>query len=292
MTNGQRAVFGLAGVGLLVAIFGMSALRHETASASPAPAGAAAVAAPDPAAAPATSSSGRGVTVTFSDKPVPLPALPLKDVAGKPVPADAWRGKVVLVNFWATWCAPCRAEIPELTALASRYPDQLEILGLSIDEQPASAVRTFANGLGINYPVAMADASLQQAFGGIPAVPSTFVVNREGKIVQRHVGILDPTVTEQEVRVLAGLPTDAQVQYVKDTGQVLLANAAFATEIPGVDLSKLTPGQKAEVLKRLNTEHCTCGCGLTLAQCRINDPGCDVSLPAAQKIVQEVLHGK
>lgn len=280
MTNGQRALFGLAGISLLVAIFVMSAVRHEQASSSSA------------VAALSADSSGKGVTVTFSDRPVPLPAFAIKDVNGNPISTDAWRGKVVLVNFWATWCGPCRMEIPWLVALASRYPDRLKVIGLSIDEQPPAAVKTFADGLGITYTVALADASLQQAFGGIPAVPSTFVVNTEGRIVQRHVGILDPGVTEQEVRVLAGLPTDANVEYVKDTGQVLLANAAFATEIPGVDLSKLTPAQKAEVLKRLNTERCTCGCGLTLAQCRINDPACGVSLPAAQKIVQEVLNGQ
>jgi thiol-disulfide isomerase/thioredoxin len=282
MTNGQRAIFGLAGVGLLVAIFMMSAVRHAPASASAATAS---------AVLPADS-SGKGVTVTFSDKPVPLPPFAIKDLDGNPVSTDAWQGKVVLVNFWATWCGPCRAEIPELVALASRYPDRLEIVGLSIDEQPPATVKTFAQSLGVTYPVAMADDKLQQAFGGIPAVPSTFVINTEGKIVQRHVGILDPVVTEQEVRVLAGLPTEAHVDYVKDTGQVLLANAAFATEIPGIDLSKLTPAQKSEVLKRLNTERCTCGCGLTLAQCRINDPTCPVSLPAAQKIVQQVLHEK
>ena len=90
-------------------------------------------------------------------------------------------------------------------------------------------------------------------------------------------------MTEQEVRCLE--PADrGQRAMVKDTGEVLLANAAYATEIPGVDLSSLTPRQKADVLKRLNTEKCTCGCGLTLAQCRINDPSCTVSLPIAKKI--------
>jgi hypothetical protein len=74
---------------------------------------------------------------------------------------------------------------------------------------------------------------------------------------------------------------------VKDTGQVLLANAAYATSIPGVDFSGLTPEQKAAALQRMNTEHCTCGCGLTVAQCRINDPTCDVSLPLAQKMAKE-----
>src|SRR5437763_1892128 len=80
-----------------------------------------------------------------------------------------------------------------------------------------------------------------------------------GGIVHRHVGLLRAQVTEQEVRALAHLPTAAEVSVVKDTGQVLKANAAYATEIPGIIFEGLTPGQKGEALKRLNTEMCTCG---------------------------------
>jgi hypothetical protein len=75
---------------------------------------------------------------------------------------------------------------------------------------------------------------------------------------------------------------------VHDTGQVLLANAAYATEIPGLDLSHCTAAQREALLKQLNTEKCTCGCGLTLAQCRINDPDCKVSLPTAQKMLERI----
>jgi hypothetical protein len=74
---------------------------------------------------------------------------------------------------------------------------------------------------------------------------------------------------------------------VADNGQVLLSNAAQATDVPGLELGKLTPEQRTAALKRLNDEQCTCGCGLTVAQCRINDPNCDVSLPIAKKIVDE-----
>jgi len=237
---------------------------------------------------PAPATSGKGLELQFSDKPVPLPALSLTDLDGKPLQPASWKGKVVLVNFWATWCGFCVQEMPDLVALQDRYRDQLVIVGLSTDTVPPAEVKAFAARKGLNYPVAMAGDAVQQAFGGIPGLPSTFVVNPSGEIVQRHVGLLDPARTEHEVRVLANLPSEASVQLVKDTGQVLLANAAFATEIPGIDLSGLTPKQKQEVLTRLNTDRCTCGCGLTLAQCRINDPTCDVSLPLAQKIVDAV----
>jgi hypothetical protein len=158
------------------------------------------------------------------------------------------------------------------------------ILGLSVDTRPASEVAAFAQQYHVNYPVAIVGDDVVQAFGGVPAVPSTFVVSPAGKMLQRHVGLLDAARTEQEVRVLAGLPSDAVVQTVPDTGQVFLANAAYATEIPGVDLKALAPAQREKALTAMNTEHCSCGCGLTVAQCRINDPSCDVSLPQAQKI--------
>ena len=228
----------------------------------------------------------------FSDKPIPVPAFSLTDLEGRPVrPAD-WRGKTVLVNFWATWCGPCRQEIPALMALQHRYAQQLLIVGLSIDEGDPADVKSFVRQLQMNYPVAIAGADLQQQFGGVSAVPTTLVVKSDGTIVTRHVGELDPVLTEQEVRVLSGLPTSAKVEYVKDEGQVLLANAAYATSIPGLDLTKLTPAQKTAVLKQLNTDKCTCGCGNTIAACRINDPSCAVSLPLGQEMVKKAALGR
>jgi thiol-disulfide isomerase/thioredoxin len=238
--------------------------------------------------APEAISSGDGVTVRFSDKPIPVPAFSLTDLEGRPVRPSDWRGKTVLVNFWATWCGPCRSEIPALMALQHRYAQQLLIVGLSIDEGDPADVKSFVQQLKMNYPVAIANADLEQQFGGVTAVPTTLVVKPDGTIVTRHVGALDPVVTEQEVRILSGLPTSAKVEYVKDQGQVLLANAAYATEIPGVDLAKLTPAQKTDVLKQLNTDTCTCGCGNTLAACRINDPSCAVSLPLAKDVVRKI----
>lgn len=233
---------------------------------------------------PKAASSGKGLTLQFSDKPIAMPAVALTDVSGHPIDKASWTGKVVLVNFWATWCGPCREEIPALVALQERYKDRMVILGLSIDTRPPAEVAAFAQQYHVNYPVAVVGDDVVQAFGGVPAVPSTFVVSPAGKMMQRHVGMLDAVRTEQEVRVLAGLSSDAAVQTVPDTGQVFLANAAYATEIPGVDLKALSAAQREKALTTMNTEHCSCGCGLTVAQCRINDPSCDVSLPQAQKI--------
>jgi thiol-disulfide isomerase/thioredoxin len=232
---------------------------------------------------------GAGVKVVFSDKPLPLPAFKLTDVnTGKDIDQTAWKGKVVLLNFWATWCGPCRMEIPDLIKLQDKYREKLVIIGLSIDEGSADGVKAFAAAQKINYPVAMVGDDVEKLFGGILSVPSTFVVNADGGIVQRHVGLLRADVTEQEVRSLAHLPTAAEVSVVKDTGQVLKGNAAYATEIPGISFAGLSPSQKAEALKRLNTEMCTCGCGSTLAGCRIEDPSCGTSLPLAKKLVAAI----
>ncbi len=232
---------------------------------------------------------GAGVKVVFSDHPLPMPAFKLTDInTGLPIDQSAWRGKVVLLNFWATWCGPCRMEIPDLIKLQDRYRDNLVIIGLSIDEGPVDAVKAFAAAEKINYPVAVVNDQVEKLFGGITSVPSTFVVSPDGGIVQRHVGLLRADVTEQEVRALAKLPTNAEISIVKDTGQVLKGNAAYATEIPGISFEGLTHGQKAEALKRLNTDMCTCGCGSTLAGCRIEDSSCETSLPLAKKVVAEI----
>jgi len=230
--------------------------------------------------------SGRGLTLQWSDKPIDMPEVGLTDLDGSAVSKATLRGKVVLVNFWATWCGPCREEIPMLVALQEYYRDRLTIVGVSIDERPAEDVRSFAAGLHVNYPIVMSTGELEAAFGGISAVPSTFVITPRGQIVQRHLGLLTARRTEHEVRALSGLPTEATIETIADTGQVLLPNAAYATAIPGVDLDGLSPAAREAVLKRLNTEPCTCGCGLTLAQCRINDSSCTVSLPLAQAIVR------
>lgn len=231
-------------------------------------------------------SSGKGVRVIFSDAPVTLPELHLKDLDGNNITNQTLRGKVVLVNFWATWCGPCREEIPMLVALQEHYKDRLVVVGVSIDERPADEVRVFARQFSVNYPIVMASNELQQAFGGISAVPSTFVISPDGDVVQSHLGLLQGPRTEHEVRVLAGLRTEATVEHVKASPSGLLNNA-YATEIPGVDLTKFSPAVRTSLLERLNGDHCTCGCNLTLAQCRINDPTCEVSLPIVEKMVKD-----
>ncbi|MBS1842500.1 MAG: TlpA family protein disulfide reductase [Acidobacteria bacterium] len=228
--------------------------------------------------------------IRFVKNPDPAPALDVSDLDGKPISLDQTKGKIVLLNFWATWCGPCRAEIPDLIELQTKYKDQLAIIALATDEDEPAEVKKFAQKHGINYRVGMATDPLRAKYGGIPALPTSFILDAQGRVVQRHIGLNDPSIYELEVRALLGLPFDGKVDYFEDTGQVFLKNADKATELPGVDLSKLTPAQKTIALRRFNSESCTCGCQMTLAQCRINDTGCGVSKQMTAKIVSELSH--
>jgi hypothetical protein len=134
----------------------------------------------------------------------------------------------------------------------------------------------------------MASREIIQEYGGVPALPTSFVVNTEGKVVQKHVGLYPTFVYETEARSLLGMPVEASVETFKDEGQIFLKNAALATELPDVDFKGLTPELKKVALKRLNSESCDCGCRLTLAQCRINDSLCPISKKLAAKVVAEV----
>jgi len=228
--------------------------------------------------------------IRFVKNPDPAPALDVTDLDGKPISLDQTKGKIVLLNFWATWCGPCRAEIPDLIELQNKYKDQLTIIALATDEDEPAEVKKFAQKAGINYRVGMATDPLRVKYGGIPALPTSFILDTQGRVVQKHIGLNDPSIYEVEVRALLGLPFDGKVDYFEDKGQVFLKNADKATELPGVDLSKLTAAQKTIALRRFNSESCTCGCKMTLAQCRINDTGCGVSKEMTAKIVSELSH--
>ena len=240
----------------------------------------------DTAAGPAAP-GGEKVAIRFFKNPAAVPAIAMHDIDGRAIAADSLRGKVVIVNFWATWCPPCRAEIPDLVALQEKYGDRLQIIGVSQDEAPVEVVRRFANDHHVNYPIVMMTPELDKAFPGIAALPTSFIVDRESRIVQRHVGMLNAVLTENETRALAGLPVNATIEEVDRAQPAKLENAQ-ATQIPGIDLAKLSPEKRTEALQKLNTEPCTCGCENTVAKCRVDDPKCTTSLPLAQRIVQDI----
>lgn len=232
-------------------------------------------------------------TLALLKEPIAVAGFTVTDLDGKTVSLADLKGKVVLVNYWATWCPPCRAEIPDLIKLQAKYRDKLIVLGISEDEDATpQEVKAFAAAQKMNYPVIMATPALSKIFKGVSALPTTFVIDPEGRIRQRHVGMLRPDTTELETQYLSGALTNVKVDLVEDETKALLANAAQAKEIPGVDLTKMTPAQRTEAIKAMNSENCTCGCELTLAACRINDPTCSVSLPLAQKLAERIAKGE
>ena len=226
--------------------------------------------------------------IRFVRNPDPAPDFKLTSLDGKPLTLADFQGKVVFLNFWATWCGPCRAEVPDLVALQERYKDHLQIIGLDVDDDDTAEIQKYVKETGIDYPVAMTPDDLRVQYGGIPALPTTFILDTEGRVVQKHVGYTDPELYETEIRALLGLPIMAKVETFEDKGEVFLKHADRATELPGVDLSKLSPEQKKIALHRFNADSCTCGCKYTLAQCRVWDSACAVSKAATEKIIAEV----
>lgn len=227
------------------------------------------------------------MVIRFVRNPDPAPDLKAKDVNGKELSLEAFKGKVVLLNFWATWCGPCRAEIPSLIRIQEMYKDRLQVIGMDVDDDDPERLSAFVKAQGINYPVAITSVPVRLAYGGIAALPTMFIINQDSKVMQKHVGLFNPALYEIEARALLDLPVPATVETFEDTGEVFLKHADRATMLPGVDTSKLTPEQRMAALHKLNAEACDCGCKYTLAQCRIYDPPCNTSKERAAAIVKE-----
>jgi thiol-disulfide isomerase/thioredoxin len=229
------------------------------------------------------------------------PEFSLTSISGEKISLDQFKGKVLVVDFWATWCGPCRIEIPGFVELEKRYHDQgLEIIGLSEDEgsDAPQDVADFYKKFSMNYPVALASDGVDQLYGGIIGLPTTFLIGRDGRIYAKHTGTTDISVFEEEIKTLLAAQPGVAVADFKpaiqraDDDIVVKTPAEVKAEnnpdVPGVNISALTPAQLAKLKKVLSAENCTCGCNMTVLECRHKDPGCGISRKLAQDALDKI----
>ena len=128
------------------------------------------------------------------------PDFALADLSGKTVRLADFEGKVVILDFWATWCPPCRAEVPDFVRLQAKYRDKgLAVVGLSLDAEGAKVVRPFAEEYNVNYVMLLANDETARRFGGIVGIPTTFVLDRTGRIVSKFIGKTERKVLEDTI---------------------------------------------------------------------------------------------
>ena len=138
------------------------------------------------------------------------PDFALKDVNGQTVRLSDYRGKVVLLDFWATWCGPCQIEIPWFVDLERRNKDKgFAVLGVSMDDEGWPVVKPFLSDLGVNYRVVIGNDETSLLYGGVEALPTTFLIDRAGKIAAVHVGLADRRDFEDGVEQLLQSPAPA-----------------------------------------------------------------------------------
>ena len=127
----------------------------------------------------------------------------MKDLDGKDVSLTSYKGKVILLNFWATWCGPCKAEIPGFVELQEKYKNDLVVVGYSVDDEAPKA-RAFADEYKMNYPILLGEGreDVQDAYGPIWGIPASFIISRDGKVCKKHLGIAPKAVFEREIKAL------------------------------------------------------------------------------------------
>lgn len=127
----------------------------------------------------------------------------LKTLDGKEIKLSDYRGKVVIIDFWATWCPPCRKGIPDLISLQTEFKKDLVVIGISLDQQNTlKDLKPFIENYKINYPVVLGDEKVVKDYGGISAIPTSFIIDQKGNIVDSHVGLVPKAVYSDQIKSL------------------------------------------------------------------------------------------
>ena len=135
----------------------------------------------------------------------PAPDFTLKDVNGKPVKLSDYKGKVVLLNFWATWCGPCKIEIPWFKEFETSYKNQgFAVLGVAMDDDGWESVRPYLADKQVNYRVVVGTEQVSVLYGDVESLPTTFVIDREGRIASVHIGLVSKGDYANEIKQLLG----------------------------------------------------------------------------------------
>ena len=225
------------------------------------------------------------------------PTFSLTDIGGKPLNLSDYKGKVVLLDFWATWCATCRVEAPRFVDLVNRFREQgFIVIGVSLDDG-VEPVRGFYHQYNLNYPVALGNEELSEKYGGIFSLPTAFLIGRDGRVYARHSGDAELSVLETEIRQLLSRTSATEAIDFKspdehEGGEAIEPENAqeIASDVPGVDLTTLTDAQIQAFKKQLEGQKCGCGCHLSVLRCRVDDGQCGFSLRIARKQLADFAH--
>jgi thiol-disulfide isomerase/thioredoxin len=155
-------------------------------------------------------------------KASPAPDFTLESLDGKSLRLSDLRGKAVLLNFWATWCGPCKIETPWLVELQNQYGSQgLQVVGVEMGDDAKDDIAKFAKDMGVNYPVLIGKEAVGEAYGGVPALPETFFIGRDGKIVDKIIGLKGRSEIEDSIKRALDTETtnsDASGQATRENG--------------------------------------------------------------------------
>jgi peroxiredoxin len=141
----------------------------------------------------------------------PAPNFTLQSLDGHPVQLTDYRGRAVVLNFWATWCAPCKIEMPWFVELQKKYaPQGLQLIGVAMDDASPKDIADFAKEMGVNYPILVGKEAVGQAYGGIPFMPETFYIDRSGKIIDSVFGLKSKGEIEENMKKIVATVASPQ----------------------------------------------------------------------------------